>query len=123
MKNTVTAERIKLNISATLELRSFLGRKTIASGFIIMSGIPYLNYDSGKIYIKQYDIEYAQMTTPDGRAWLAKGKMFDHVKRNVVNYVEKIPIYDINKDKKLSGVILSQVKTIELKPDHIILVI
>ncbi|PKG80791.1 hypothetical protein CXF85_22035 [Colwellia sp. 75C3] len=115
-------ERVKLNIKASVEMNNFLGRRTLASGFIAMSGVPYLDNESGKIYIKQYSIEHIEMMTPDGQAWSVKGAMFDSVKDNIVNYVDNIPIYDINKDEKLSGVILSQVKTIELKQGHINLV-
>lgn len=119
---SISPEHIKLNINASMEMRSFFGRKSIASGFVTMTGVPYLNAETGKIYIKKYNIEQVEMTMPNGKAWSVKGEMFDGLKHNIVNYVEKMPIYDINKNEKLSGVILSQVKQIELKSGHLVLV-
>ncbi len=48
---SVTPERVKLNINATVEMSNFLGRRTLARGFIAMSGVPYLDNQSGKIFI------------------------------------------------------------------------
>lgn len=119
---SISEKRVKLELNATLEMRTFLGNKLMATGIVTMSGIPYLDNDSGKIFIKQYDIENIEMITTSGKAWSIKGTKFEGAKQSIANYVEKMPIYDISQDKKLSGVILSQVETIELSSGHITLV-
>ena len=119
---SISEKSVKLNLNATLEIRSFLGNKAIASGVVVMSGVPYLDKSSGKIFIKKYNIEHVEMTTPNGKAWTVKGEVFDLAKQSIANYVEQMPIYDINKNNKLSGVILSQIETIKLTSGNILLV-
>lgn len=119
---SISEKSVRLNLNATLEIRSFLGNKAIARGFVVMSGVPHLDQNSGKIFIKKYNIEHVEMTTPNGKAWTVKGDIFENVKQSIANYVATMPIYDMKKNNKLSDVILSQVKTIELKTGNIVLV-
>lgn len=119
---SISKERVKLALNATLEMRTFLGNKLMATGVVTMSGVPYLDNQSGKIYIQQYDIENIEMTTTSGKTWSIEGAKFKGAKQSIANYVEKMPVYDITQDKKLSSVILSQVKTIELRSGGIVLV-